>query len=99
MGLVLLVVLCAVTDWTIRLIVINAKLSGRNSYIEIMHQTHVLDLFVVFASHADQPTYNQWNNLILEIIYLLYRGVKPNNLAMDQNEVGCPSIGLIEPSK
>ncbi|KAF7792391.1 hypothetical protein EIP86_003428 [Pleurotus ostreatoroseus] len=38
MGVILLVVLCGVTDWTIRLIVINAKLSGRNSYIEIMHQ-------------------------------------------------------------
>ncbi|PCH43754.1 hypothetical protein WOLCODRAFT_104108 [Wolfiporia cocos MD-104 SS10] len=36
-GIVLLVVLCAVTDWTIRLIVINAKLSGQNSYIEIMN--------------------------------------------------------------
>lgn len=35
-GLVLLVFLCGVTDWTIRLIVINAKLSGRHSYIEIM---------------------------------------------------------------
>ncbi len=36
-GVVLLVILCAVTDWTIRLIVINAKLAGRNSYIEIMN--------------------------------------------------------------
>ncbi|RDB16965.1 Vacuolar amino acid transporter 2 [Hypsizygus marmoreus] len=36
MGLILLVILCAVTDWTIRLIVVNAKLSGRHSYIEIM---------------------------------------------------------------
>ena len=36
-GIILLVVLCGVTDWTIRLIVINAKLSGRSSYIEIMH--------------------------------------------------------------
>jgi sodium-coupled neutral amino acid transporter 11 len=36
-GLVLLVVLCVVTDWTIRLIVINAKMSGRASYIEIMN--------------------------------------------------------------
>ncbi len=36
-GIVLLVILCGVTDWTIRLIVTNAKLSGRNSYIEIMH--------------------------------------------------------------
>ncbi|KAF9244905.1 amino acid transporter [Melanogaster broomeanus] len=33
---VLLVVLCGVTDWTIRLVATNAKLSGRNSYIEIM---------------------------------------------------------------
>ncbi|OCH85803.1 amino acid transporter [Obba rivulosa] len=36
-GLFLLVILCGVTDWTIRLIVLNAKLSGRNSYIEIMN--------------------------------------------------------------
>ncbi|CAA7263147.1 unnamed protein product [Cyclocybe aegerita] len=35
-GLVLLTVLCAVTDWTIRLIVINGKLSGGRSYIDIM---------------------------------------------------------------
>ncbi|KAH7888588.1 amino acid transporter [Phlebopus sp. FC_14] len=37
LGILLLVVLCGVTDWTIRLVVINAKLSGRNSYIEIMN--------------------------------------------------------------
>ncbi|KAG9085911.1 hypothetical protein FS749_004025 [Ceratobasidium sp. UAMH 11750] len=35
-GIVLLVVLAGVTDWTIRLIVRNAKLSGRTSYIDIM---------------------------------------------------------------
>lgn len=35
-GIILLVVLCGVTDWTIRLVVLNAKLSGGNSYIEIM---------------------------------------------------------------
>lgn len=37
LGIVLLVVICAVTDWTIRLVVINAKLSGRTSYIEVMN--------------------------------------------------------------
>lgn len=37
MGLLLLLVLCGVTDWTIRLIVVNAKLSGQNSYIGIMN--------------------------------------------------------------
>ncbi|CCO27055.1 Putative sodium-coupled neutral amino acid transporter 11 [Rhizoctonia solani AG-1 IB] len=35
-GIVLLVILAGVTDWTIRLIVRNAKLSGRTSYIDIM---------------------------------------------------------------
>jgi solute carrier family 38 (sodium-coupled neutral amino acid transporter), member 11 len=35
-GVVLLVILCALTDWTIRLIAVNAKLSGRTSYIDIM---------------------------------------------------------------
>jgi solute carrier family 38 (sodium-coupled neutral amino acid transporter), member 11 len=30
------VALTFVTDWTIRLIVVNAKLSGKNSYIGIM---------------------------------------------------------------
>ncbi|KAI0823351.1 amino acid transporter [Trametes gibbosa] len=36
-GLVLLFVLCGVTDWTIRLIVVNAKLSGQTSYIGVMN--------------------------------------------------------------
>jgi sodium-coupled neutral amino acid transporter 11 len=35
-GLILLVVLGAVTDWTIRLVVINAKLAGQSTYIDIM---------------------------------------------------------------
>ncbi|KAJ7188250.1 amino acid transporter [Mycena filopes] len=36
-GLALLVLLSGVTDWTINLIVINAKLSGTHSYIDIMN--------------------------------------------------------------
>ncbi|KAM0745666.1 hypothetical protein T439DRAFT_295098 [Meredithblackwellia eburnea MCA 4105] len=35
-GIILLVLLGFVTDWTIRLIVLNAKLSGRHTYIDIM---------------------------------------------------------------
>ena len=37
MGVFLLVILSVVTDWTIRLIVINAKLSGGRSYIDVMN--------------------------------------------------------------
>ena len=35
-GVLLLLALGAVTDWTIRLIVINAKLSGQSTYIDIV---------------------------------------------------------------
>lgn len=34
-GVTLLVVLAMVTDWTIRLVVVNAKLSGRDSYTDV----------------------------------------------------------------
>ncbi|KAL7423107.1 hypothetical protein Q5752_002406 [Cryptotrichosporon argae] len=37
MGIVLLVAIAGLTDWTIRLVVVNAKLSGRDSYFEVMH--------------------------------------------------------------
>ncbi|GAA6054147.1 hypothetical protein JCM3770_003219 [Rhodotorula araucariae] len=35
-GIILLVILGIVTDWTIRLIVLNAKMSGRRTYIDIL---------------------------------------------------------------
>lgn len=35
-GILLIVVLGMVTDWTIRLIVLNSKMSGRHSYIDIV---------------------------------------------------------------
>lgn len=35
-GIILLVILGMVTDWTIRLIVLNAKMSGRRTYIDIL---------------------------------------------------------------
>ena len=65
MGIILLVVLCAVTDWTIRLIVVNAKLSGRNSYIDIMNhcfrirqlQSEVADLLYQRLRPIDVPYY------------------------------------------
>lgn len=34
-GIVLLIVLCWVTDWTIRLVILDAKLCGKDSYIGV----------------------------------------------------------------
>ncbi|KDQ53489.1 hypothetical protein JAAARDRAFT_39173 [Jaapia argillacea MUCL 33604] len=36
LGIILLISIGLVTDWTIRLIVVNAKLSGRKSYVDVM---------------------------------------------------------------
>jgi solute carrier family 38 (sodium-coupled neutral amino acid transporter), member 11 len=66
-GLVLLVVLCFVTDWTIRLIVINAKMSGRTSYIDILHHCFgssgraTVSLFqFAFAFGGEFALWNMW---------------------------------------
>ncbi|KAI0049826.1 amino acid transporter [Auriscalpium vulgare] len=63
-GLSLLIVLCGVTDWTIRLIVMNAKLSGTNSYIGMMNHCFgpsgraAVSLFqFAFAFGGESPSY------------------------------------------
>lgn len=59
-GLLLLVALGAVTDWTIRLIVVNAKLSGQSTYIGIMNHCESS-----FARSGDQLelTTGEWRRL------------------------------------
>ena len=47
----------------------------------------MLDLFITIASNAQDPFFNQWNALVLETFYLLYRGVHPGSIAMDQAKV------------
>lgn len=46
-GLVLLISLGVVTDYTIRLIVLNAKMSGRRTYIDIMYVSSVFLFFLL----------------------------------------------------
>lgn len=50
-------------------------------------EAHVLDLLVTIASNAQDPFFNQWNTLVLETFYLLFRGVSPSSLAIDQMKV------------
>lgn len=44
-GIALLTGLAFVTDWTIRLVVVNAKLSGRDSYIEVSQLASLMGSF------------------------------------------------------
>lgn len=50
-----------------------------------MSEHMVLDLFLTIASNAlDDSFLNQWNCLMLEMFYLLFRALKPSSLAENQ---------------
>lgn len=56
--------------------------------IRQLEETNVLDLLLVIAANADDdPMFNGWNTLVLEIFYLLLRGVKPSSLTIDPAKV------------
>lgn len=53
-GIFLLVALCWVTDWTIRLVILDAKLCGKDSYIGVSHPRPRMS-----SSHSLTPRYLQ----------------------------------------
>ncbi|KAG8868501.1 Topoisomerase 1-associated factor 1, partial [Tulasnella sp. 331] len=71
----------------------NAHASGeqaeyaalQSKLINTFREANVLDALLAFASNADDMMFNPWNNLVLEIFYLLFRGVKPGSLILDQS--------------
>ncbi|KAH9947733.1 timeless protein-domain-containing protein [Amylocystis lapponica] len=59
--------------------------SLQSRLITALSETNTLDLLLTIASNAPTDSmFNGWNALVLEIFYLLFRGVKPASLAMDQ---------------
>lgn len=53
-----------------------------------LEEIHVLDLLLAVAANVDaDPLFNGWNTLVLEIFYLLFRGVKPGSLTVDPAKV------------
>lgn len=56
--------------------------------IRQLEEVHVLELLLAIASNVDaDPLFNGWNTLVLEILYLLFRGVKPSSLTVDPAKV------------
>ncbi|EAU83799.2 topoisomerase 1-associated factor 1 [Coprinopsis cinerea okayama7 len=64
----------------------NVEMSSLQSkLIRILEETHILRLLLtIAANHDEDPLFNSWNTLVLEIFYLLFRGIKPVDLAADQ---------------
>lgn len=45
------------------------------------------ELFVTLAAGAGRSEFNAFNTLVLDILHLIFRGVKPRELALDRKKV------------
>ncbi|KAL0947499.1 hypothetical protein HGRIS_013600 [Hohenbuehelia grisea] len=66
----------------------QAELSSMQSrLIRTLSETHTLSLLLTIAANSSNDRLlNNWNTLVLEIFYLLFRGVKPASLAVSQKK-------------
>ncbi|KAG1818982.1 timeless protein-domain-containing protein [Suillus subaureus] len=56
--------------------------------VKALSETHTLDLLLTIAANTSNDSlFNASSTLVLEIFYLLFRGVKPHLLAIDQSKV------------
>ncbi|KAI0293651.1 timeless protein-domain-containing protein [Multifurca ochricompacta] len=59
--------------------------SLQSKLIRTLSESHFFDLLLTIASSAASDVmFNNWNTLVLEILYLLFRGVKPTSLVLEQ---------------
>ena len=45
-----------------------------------MKEESILEIIITFAANMDEKTFSEWNLLILEIVFLLFKGRDPENL-------------------
>ncbi|KAG9310160.1 timeless protein-domain-containing protein [Chiua virens] len=61
--------------------------SLQTKLVKALSETHTLDLFLTIAANNGQdPLFNASNTLVLEIFYLLFRGIRPTVLSIDQTK-------------
>lgn len=60
----------------------------QSKLITTLSKTHILDALITLAVNAENdPLFNSWNTILLETIYLLFRGVQPSTLVKGQMQV------------
>ncbi|KAE9405100.1 timeless-domain-containing protein [Gymnopus androsaceus JB14] len=66
----------------------HAEFSAMQSkLIRLLSESHILQLILTIAANSDKdPLFDSWNTIVLEVIYLLFRGVQPSSLALDQSK-------------
>jgi replication fork protection complex subunit Tof1/Swi1 len=61
--------------------------------IKALSETRVFELLLTIAANtSNDPLFDSCNTLVLEIFYLLFRGVKPSSLASEQVKVCSPIL-------
>jgi replication fork protection complex subunit Tof1/Swi1 len=67
----------------------QAELASLQSrLVRALSEAHFLDLLLAAAAGAQgDAMFNTWNTLVLEIFYLLFRGIRPSSLVSEQAEV------------
>jgi replication fork protection complex subunit Tof1/Swi1 len=67
----------------------QAEFSGLQSkLIKVLEETKILKLLLTIAANTENdPLFNGWNTLVLDIFYLLFRGTKPQRLIVDPEKV------------
>ena len=71
------------------------RANGQSNLISQLHKLTYFQLFLTLASLAEQTQINQYNVLILDILHLVYRGVRPKDLVRDQARV-CITLKTLE---
>ncbi|KAI9060063.1 timeless-domain-containing protein [Trametes sanguinea] len=71
----------------------------QSKLVKRLSESHFTDLLLTIASNASDAMFNQWNTVVLEIFYLLYRGIKPSSLANDQAKVDILILALNRSTK
>lgn len=69
----------------------QAELASLQSrLVRALSEAHFLELLLAAAAGAQgDAMFNTWNTLLLEIFYLLFRGIRPSSLVSEQTEVRC----------
>jgi replication fork protection complex subunit Tof1/Swi1 len=67
--------------------------SLQSKLIRTLSETKITEFLLTIASNAaSDPLFNRWNTLALEIFYLLFRGIRPSTLVLDQTKARLPVL-------
>ncbi|KAM0754978.1 timeless-domain-containing protein [Meredithblackwellia eburnea MCA 4105] len=59
----------------------------QSEYIRQLTDEHIFDLLIAIAANSESSEYASWNMVTLDILHLIFRGVKPAELMVPKDKV------------